>query len=574
MLVEELIRQGVGHFVLSPGSRSTPLTVAVAENTKARHTIHFDERSAGFLALGLAQGSGKPVALVSTSGSAVANYWPAVVEASASRTPLILLTADRPPELLDCGANQAIDQNGIFGRYVRDAVNLPTPDANVAPAFLLTTIARALRAAHGAPAGPVQLNTMFREPLAPVPDDSVPEAYLANIERWLEGEEPYTRWWPANAGLDPAACEEVAARAAVAYQPLLVVGRLTGHVAREGARELGTHLGWPVFADVCSGLRFDNDLAHAVPHYDLLLQSEELRAAYRPDFVLHVGGAVTSKRLQQHLAAVRPVLALLNDHPLRQDPDHLVAFRLEGALGPACRRLKALLPKASSETAAWGGRLREASDTAYRTAVAAVAEAGLSEIAVARQVSRARPEGGVLFLGNSMPVREMDMFGDATGAPGVTAANRGASGIDGNIATAVGYARATGQPVIAVIGDLTALHDLNALALLRGMETPFVLVVVNNDGGGIFHFLPIANYENVFEPCFGTPHGLGFAHAAQMFGLPYAAPETPEDLDGALKTGLTTPGPTLIEVRTDRPKNIALHRAVQAKLQALELPRV
>lgn len=561
LLVEELLRQGAGHFVLSPGSRSTSLAVAVADNPRAAHTIHFDERAAGFFALGHAQASGKASVLICTSGSAVANYWPAVVEASASRTPLILLTSDRPPELLACGANQAIDQNRIFGDYTRDFVNLPTPTAEIGAEYLLTTVARCMRAALGAPAGPVQINCMYREPLAPVGPPDFGDTYMSNIAEWINSGEPYTTWSLPARSLASTACESVAARAASAKRPLLLVGRLVDPSAQAAVADLAAHLGWPVFPDVCSGLRLKHSTPNVVPWHDLLLLSDAACEKFRPDFVLHAGGAMTSKRLNQYLERVRPDYVHLADHPLRRDPGHQVGLRLEADVHAACAQLKAVLRAQGTSRAT---RLRGAAESGHRAVIDLLAKNDdLSEIGVAIAVSRARPENGVLFLGNSMPVRDMDTFGAADGAGGITAANRGASGIDGNVATAAGYARATGQPAIAVLGDLTALHDLNALALLRDIETPFVLVVVNNDGGGIFSFLPIAKHGDVFDEFFGTPHGLSFGQAAAMFGLRYVAPGTMSQLTDTVRAALNTRGPTLVEVRTTRASNHELH--VEAK---------
>jgi 2-succinyl-5-enolpyruvyl-6-hydroxy-3-cyclohexene-1-carboxylate synthase len=565
LLVEELVRQGVHHFVVSPGSRSTPLTLAVADNPRATHTMHFDERAAGFFALGHAQATRRPVALVCTSGSAVANYLPAVVEASASQTPLVLLTSDRPPELLGCGANQAIDQFRIFGSYTRETVELPTPDPAVPPAYLLTTAARIVRAAYGPPAGPVQVNCMFREPLAPVDKDDRPEGYFNGIVDWLNGEQPYTSWRLPSRALDVIACDEVVGLARNAVRPLLIVGRLLDPASREAAAALAAYLGWPVFPDVCSGLRLHDVCNTVVPYYDLLLLDEHVRETYRPDLVLHLGGAFTSKRLAQHLADVRPTYVHLAVHPLRHDPDHLVTLRLEASVPPAAGRLRAMLPPGCRNVRDEAAVLRRSAAAAHTAALdLSESEEGICEIQVAHILSTIRPVGSVLFLGNSMPVREMDMFGEARGARGITASNRGASGIDGNIATAAGYAHATRQPTIAVVGDLTALHDLNALALARDMEAPFVIVVVNNDGGGIFHFLPIVDHKDVFEPWFGTPHGLSFDAAARMFDLRYACPTTAESFAGSLHAALDHVGATLIEVQTNRERNITLHRDVQA----------
>lgn len=565
LLVEELRRAGVCHFCVSPGSRSTPLAHAVAAMAGDACTVHFDERGAAFHALGWARATGRPAALICTSGSAVANAWPAVVEAWASRVPLLLLTADRPPELLDCGANQAIDQRKIFGDYVRWAAELPCPDAAIAPGFVLTTADQAVYRATQSPAGPVHLNCQFREPLAPVADGVDLSAYCAPLATWAASDTPYTTYHAAGQQLDALTAQPFLTALRAAQNGVLVVGQLSTSADIDAARTLAYALGWPVCADVSSGLRLGEAGAPFVPYYDQLLLSEAFREAFRPDFVLHLGGPVTSKRLQEHLLACAPVQCLVADHPARQDPTHRLAHRFEIGVAAFCAWLQSVMPDGAPapEAAAWSVQVGRAMDQWLDT------QSALTEMQVARVVSRLRPGGSTLFLGNSMPIRDMDCYGAADGAPGPVAANRGASGIDGNIACAAGHAAATGTVTTALLGDLATLHDLNALALLRTQTTPLVLIVINNDGGGIFHFLPVAAHEAHFERFFGTPHGMTFAAAAAQFGLHYAQPETAAALAEAYTEALGRATSTLIEVRTHRESNIRQHRALQAELREL-----
>jgi len=567
LLVEELVRGGVCCFGLSPGSRCTPLTMAVAENPRARHFMHFDERGAAYHALGWAKASGRPAALVCTSGTAVANYLPAVAEASMARVPLILPTADRPPELLDCGANQAIDQTRIFGDYVRWSVTVPCPDAAVSPAMLLTTVDQALYRATRSPAGPVHLNGMFREPLAPTPSDEDFGAYLEPLSRWQESGTPFTTWHPSETRL--ATHEQRAVLDCVngAERGLLVVGQL--HTLREAqaVNELAQALHWPVFPDVTSGLRLGHAGTPFVSYYDQLLLSDAFRERRAPAFVLHVGGAIASKRLIEHLAAAKPEYLCVADHPLRHDPMHQVTQRVEAGIPWFCRWLAPSVN--GGRGSKWCATCVGASQAAENAIDAWLADADrLTEIEVARVISRAFPGGSVLFLGNSMPIRDMDMYGVAHGAATQVAANRGASGIDGNIATAAAHANALECPVTAVLGDLAALHDLNSLALLRETAAPVVLVVVNNDGGGIFSFLPVAAYPETFEHYFGAPHGFGFAEAAQLFGLAYVRPATREEFEGAYATAVSSTQSTVLEVRSNRDENIRDHRDLQAAIAA------
>jgi 2-succinyl-5-enolpyruvyl-6-hydroxy-3-cyclohexene-1-carboxylate synthase len=566
LLVEELLRVGVSHFCVSPGSRSTPLAHAVAARAGEACTVHFDERGAAFHALGWARATGRPAALVCTSGSAVANYWPAVVEAHAARVPLIVITADRPPELLDCGANQAIDQRKIFGDYVRWAAELPCPSLAMSPSLVLTTADQAVHRASTAPAGPVHVNCMFREPLAPVPSNDDLAGHLAPLQNWLQSGAPHTTYHAPGAGAGTALPPRFLADLDAAKRGLLVVGQLTSQEETTAVRSLAKILGWPVFADVTSGLRLGEAEAPFVPYYDQLLLSGEFRHTFRPDFVLHLGGSVTSKRLNEHLTELRPAYTVVSDHPARQDPGHLVRHRIDMNLAAFCNALAkqrnaSPLPDATAALAASSQQLSTAIDTWLAAAPV------LTEMHVARCISRMRPAGSTLFLGNSMPIRDMDLYGAAEGPAGPVAANRGASGIDGNIACAAGHAAATGRPTTAILGDLATLHDLNSLALLRGLRAPLILVVINNDGGGIFHFLPVSGHGDHFERFFGTPHGMSFESAAAQFGLRYEQPANVAALAAVYGAAIERDTPALIEVRTAREENVQQHRALQEVLR-------
>lgn len=561
LLVEELVRAGVCAFVLSPGSRSTPLTLAVATHPSVPRVMHFDERGAAFHALGWARATRRPAALVCTSGSAVANYFPAVVEAAQSHTPLILLTADRPPELLNCGANQAVDQVKLFGGYVREFLQLPCPTAEIDPAFVLTTADQAVQRAQHAPAGPVHINCAFREPLAPAQEDFDAEHYLAPLLAWRENNAPYTTCDASLAIPGEAMLERLEARIASTKRGLLVIGGLQSPGERDAVAAFARRLGWPACADIASGLR-QQSKAPFLPHVDHLLLSEGFREQFQPDTVLHLGGAITSKRLWSQIAAVRLEYIRVANHPERHDPQHHVTWRIEADLTPFCAHARV----ADACGTAWHALARQCD----QAAAAAIAEdpemAALNEISVARAVSALAPDDSVLFLANSMPIRDMDMMAAPREDAPWVCVSRGASGIDGNLATAAGIARAARKPTVAVLGDLALLHDLNSLALLRGLEPPFVIVVINNDGGGIFHFLPVAQHQTHFERYFVTPHGLCFAEAAAMFGLGYTQPGSLEDFTAALKAAPGAPTPVIVEVRTERKDNHEVHRALQTRV--------
>jgi len=568
LVVEELVRCGVTRFCLSSGSRSTPLTVAVAEHPRAEAVMHYDERGAAFFALGCARGSGKPAALVCTSGTAAANYLPAAVEASNAQVPLVVLTADRPPELVDTGANQTIRQTGLYRNFVRWEHALPCPTPDVAPATLLTAIDHAVHQAQGPPAGPVHVNCPFREPLIADCPDGMHSEYLSSVARWKAAQGPYTTYDrpqpPApsqSGGQVPLSME--------AKRVGLVVGCLGSPADRASVRSLAEAAGWPVLADVTSGLRLGAGEVPVLVHYDSLLQSPSLARELRFDAVIHVGGAVTSKRLLEHFRRDPPAEYIhVAAHGVRYDPASCVSRRIVANIPEFCRHLTATAtPQVDAK---WTTRLQGASKLVARMLDEFANESNtLSEPLLSRILSRDCPADHALFLGNSMPIRDMDAFAASDGSAAPVFANRGASGIDGNVATAAGIATGANSPVTAVLGDLAVLHDLNSLSLLRKAPKPVVLVVVNNDGGGVFHFLPIAGYPEVFEPYFATPHGLRFERAAQMFGLAYASPKTAAEFREAYRELANGNAPGLIEIDTDREENHRLHLRLQAQIVAV-----
>ena len=569
LLVDELVRQGVGLFCLAPGSRSAPLTLAVAGHPTARHLMHFDERGTAFAALGYARATGRPAVWITTSGTAVANGLPAAVEADEDGVPLILLTADRPPELRDTAANQTIRQPELFGPFARYRADLAVPTAAINPAYVLTTAAQAVARARGtdagAGAGPVHLNAPFREPLAPVPDGSIPPGYLDGLDRWLESDQPYTRY-AAGAGRPPdAAVADLWARLRQHARGLVVAGRLNTQAEGAAAQALAHRLGWPLVADIGSQVRLG--LADgAIGHADLILSSDTFRAAHRPNAVLYLGGRALSKKLGQHLAAARPdPFAIVRPDGRRFDPDHVVTDRVQADAVAFAQATESLPARTSGGVSDWTRRWREA-EAAVCASLRKQLDgdsADLTEPQVARLVTRYLPAGSGLVLAASMPVRDADLFASPGGPAVPVAMNRGASGIDGTVAMAAGFARGLGKPVTLIVGDLALLHDLNSLALLRHEgQPPVIVVAVNNDGGGIFHFLPVSGHER-FEALFGTPHGLGFEHAARMFGLDYAVPESSSHFRQVFREFHASGRSAIIEVRTRREANRALHAALR-----------
>ncbi|NNF56977.1 MAG: 2-succinyl-5-enolpyruvyl-6-hydroxy-3-cyclohexene-1-carboxylic-acid synthase [Rhodothermaceae bacterium] len=593
LLIEELVRQGVGLFIVAPGSRSTPLAMAVALNERAESIVHWDERGGAFVALGWARASGRPAALITTSGTALANAMPAAVEADAEGVPLLLLTADRPPELRETGANQTIRQPGFFDQVARWSFDLPTPSAEIEAAFVLTTAAQAVHRSLSPP-GPVHLNLPFREPLAPVPEPAPARrqvgeanaegidaaALLSGLRAWGATERPFTRYVRPGRVRSQDVLETLMGIGVIGEprqaNGLVVLGKTEQPRDAEAAECLAAALGWPLVADVASGARLGPAHATLVPYADLVLASEAFRRAAPVGTVIHLGGRSTSKRLAQFLAERSPRhFLVVRPDAERFDPSHQVTARVQADIADFCGAALDVLPS-SARRGAWYQRWRDASEAAGRALDAAFAASeALSEPRVARLLSEHTPDGHGLVAASSMPIRDLDAFAASGHAPLRVTANRGASGIDGLVATAAGFARGLNRSTTLLIGDLALLYDLNSLALLReslprtqSQGAPVTVVVLNNDGGGIFHFLPVEAHaaESAFERYFGTPHGLGFEAAAQMFGLAYAQPETVEAFAAAYRGAMARETSTIIEVRTDREANVALHRALTSRV--------
>ncbi|KAI8463273.1 MAG: thiamine diphosphate-binding protein, partial [Monoraphidium minutum] len=634
-------------FCVAPGSRSSPLALAAARHPRAQLNVCIDERSLAFWALGYGRAAGGPAAVVTSSGTAVANLLPAVVEASLSGVPMLLLTADRPYELRDTGANQTIDQVRprvkIFGGYVRWAQDVAPPSPSVPGRAIITAADAAVRhcLGLGGPPGPVHLNLQLREPLAPSEEPWDAAAFTRGLSAWQACADPFTR--PALRLL------------AGARRGLLVVGELLSSEDVAAAVRLGQLLGWPVAADVLSGLRVGavqqppppgggagggGGGFHLVSHMDhLLLGGKEWWGALRPDVVLQVGPRLTSKRLNQflewcaladaHGGAPATAWAYLGPGAERHDASHLVTHRIqqqEQQQGWQQQQQQQQAQDGWQQQGGWeqqqdahreqqqhGGRpapafarLLLALDAAAGAAVdASLARLSrLSEMAVARQLAAALPAGHGLFLGNSMPIRDMEMYGvpqapppppmaapeaarppaaaagaaagaDAGGAAlrgAPVGANRGASGIDGVLSTAAGFAQGLARPVTLVVGDLSFLHDVNGLNLLRGgeMRPPLTVVLVNNGGGGIFSFLPVAGVveRDVFERLWGTPQNVDLEGMCRAQGVPHQRVTGPAELPRALRAAWGLNRHSVVEVVTSRGDNLGLHKALQSEVAA------
>jgi 2-succinyl-5-enolpyruvyl-6-hydroxy-3-cyclohexene-1-carboxylate synthase len=563
--VEELERGGLRHAVLSPGSRSTPLALTLFRAPQIEVTVIVDERSAAFFALGAAQASGAPVAILCTSGTAAANLHPAVCEANESALPLLVLTADRPPELRGVGAGQAIDQLKLYGDSVRWFCEVGTHGADDDGLLhYRSTACRALAAARGEPRpGPVHLNLPWREPLAPLPIEG---AVTATDPLALEGcdSRPLTAVTPIDLEPSQFLLDEVAGHIAEAGVGAIVAGRQLDPELREPLAHLARAAGYPILAEPTSQVRCGpHDRSHVITAYDLLLRDERFAESTAPELVLRFGEMPTSKPLRAWLA--------------RSGADQIVVDPYSGWNEPT-RRAAALLRADPTELAAgWAARLGEErpppglwleAERAARGAIKAELDGidAPTEPALQLALGAAHRDGDLVYTASSMPIRDQESFLPAAETDALFLCNRGANGIDGLISSGIGAAHASGRPTTIVTGDLGLLHDLGGLAALLEVETPVRIVVIDNDGGGIFHFLPqeAALPSEEFEALLGTPRGVDVAKAAALFDLPHRRLESLDDLPDALAadTGL-------IEVKTDRQANANLHRRLAARVTAV-----
>jgi 2-succinyl-5-enolpyruvyl-6-hydroxy-3-cyclohexene-1-carboxylate synthase len=503
-IIDQLAQQGVRHFCMAPGSRSTPLVTAAIAHNKAKLHVHYDERGLGFFALGLAKATREPAAVICTSGTALGNLLPSVMEAHHTCTPLLLLTADRPPELRDCAANQTTDQVKIFSSFVRWQTDLA---CSIAESPLRSQMAQAYFYTRQNPPGPVHINCPFRDPLYRPSDFS-------------EGA-PLKLQFPSH---------HVPPQTTNRSKGLILIGKLPHLEDIHPILQLAHRLQWPVCADILSNARCF-PTPEQIRYFDWIEKPT-------PDIVLHFGERMTSKRIVEWLQKIQVELIHISPFPFLQDPARILTARVQADIAPFCAAFDA--PTDPHWFSSWEDQEPLFEETGAFTEVHAM-----------RALSEWLPPHFGVFLGNGMPIRDADHFLFPKACRGFFG-NRGLSGIDGNIATIAGLAEE--MPLLGVIGDQTALHDLNSLPLLKKTKHPVLLLISNNFGGGIFHHLPISQSPH-FELFWAAAHNLRFDHAAQMYDLPYFSFDAVEQ---ALQTGRSA----IVELITDRTVNYAYQKSV------------
>lgn len=543
VILKTLINYGVQHICIAPGSRSTPLTLEADRlqdaNLATCHT-HFDERGLGFFALGLAKAQKKPVAIIVTSGTAVANLYPAIVEAYQTQTNLIVLSADRPLELIECGANQAIPQEGMFAHYPIAKVNLPKPSQDYPANWLVSTVEQACYQQKLTP-GVIHINVPFAEPLYQADIEQIDtHNWLNPIKHWLSTNKSWTnhpenqtevliheKWdlWRTKRGV-------------------IVVGRLPLEQTM-GIVSWANTMGWILLTDIQSGVE------PTLPYADIWLANQTVfNQLLQADIVIQLGSGIISKRINQFLTAFQGEYWLVDSSQRRLDPYHHQQTRFHAKVHhwlrahPPLRQKPWLLePLALSQFC-----------TGF---IEQQVGSNLNEASLAHHIERLLPNNGVLFLGNSLFVRLVDALCKLPNNYPIYT-NRGASGIDGLFATAAGIAIASESPLVAIVGDTSALYDLNSLALFRKVKLPTIIFVINNNGGAIFDMLPVEN--ELKDQYYRLPHNLDFSQIAAMFELNYARPYTWADLTSTLKNAYLRKSATIIEIKVNSTEGSTIYK--------------
>ncbi len=570
--VDELQRAGVRNVVICPGSRSTQLAMAFAAQPAIRTWMHVDERSAAYFGLGMAKQLRQSVALLCTSGTAAANFLPAIVEAKLTHVPLLVLTADRPHELRENGAPQSIDQNRLYGTYTKWFVDLALPEAtNAALRYIRTIAARASALTQAIPAGPVHLNFPFREPLLPEPiaDQPMPQVAQRDAIAWRgrANNAPYINVRNASASAPTATTiAHLVEQVQGVQRGLIIVGPIDDPALAEPLVQLAQKLGYPILADPLSQLRCGvYDQAMVYSSYDAFLRIDSFIASAQPELVLRFGAVPTSKPLQLYLKryASCPLL-VIDGYEGWEEPTQLAAELIHATPAALCQSLLDVLkqPAEVLPTAqAWLTKWRDADRITRQTIQTAIQDfTEPFEGRVFTELSGLLPDDTTLYVGNSMPVRDLDTFFYSTDKRIHTMGNRGANGIDGVVSSALGASAGQHKPTILVLGDLSFYHDLNGLLAARLHGLNLTIVLINNDGGGIFSFLPQAAYPEQFEQLFGVPTGLDFRLAVQMYGGQYQKAEQWEQFRKFVSRAVHSDGLHVIEVQTERASNVTMHR--------------
>lgn len=548
--VDELYHSGVNDVVICPGSRSTPLAMTVAEHPEIKVWMQVDERSAAYFALGMAKAERKPVAILCSSGTAAANFFPAVVEARQARVPLIVLTADRPHELRDVGAPQAVDQIKLYGSYVKWFSEMALPESSEEMVrYARTAAGRAAANARSAPSGPVHLNFPFREPL--VPDFEMDfRKVRSSVSVWDAVQKP-----------EPSVINQLASDLEGIENGLIVCGPQDEPGLPQAIACLAEKLQYPILADPLSQLRSGtHELKWVIDGYDAFLRDEQVAAGFAPEVILRFGAMPVSKSFLLYIKRHPQCRLIVIDDEGWREPTQLAAdFFLSDSVS-FCQALECEVSHKQTQSN-WADTWLKLNEITQEIVAQHGVTESLSEGHVFAELAAILPRESVVYSGNSMPVRDLDTFFMKNQRQIRTMANRGANGIDGVVSSALG-ASASGLPLVLVIGDLSFYHDLNGLLAAKLHRLNMTIVLINNNGGGIFSFLPQAGHPKHFENLFGTPTDLDFRKAVEMYGGSFCSVKDWQQFRNELEKGYTSKGLNVIEVRTERDENTRLHRMI------------
>jgi 2-succinyl-5-enolpyruvyl-6-hydroxy-3-cyclohexene-1-carboxylate synthase len=555
LIISELVKSSVRYFLIAPGSRSTPLTLAASENPLAKTIVHFDERGLSFAALGIAKSTQNPVCLICTSGTALANFYPAIIEASMSFIPLIILVADRPAELRDVGSNQTIDQVKMFGNYLKWEIDIPCSDPYLPDEFLKGAIDQACFQAKNGPSGPVLINAMIREPLFSLGKrNNIPEE---------KNPLPKTSYYLSEKTLHEEDLISLSEGLSKYEKGVIIVGSLPPSKNLDSIYSLAMKLQWPIFADALSGVRSLGRDSSLIPFYNHLLQTTYSSEKMIPDTVLYLGGPIVSKTLLKWLDSFSPKRFYhVANFPGRHDPNHQITDRIECDPALFCQNAHFFIK--GRNPSVWLSLWKE-----YSLQIEEIItdffenSLELSEPHALFSLTKSDSELFSFFFSASLPIRYADTFFFPKEPSAEMLSNRGVSGIDGIIASSIGVAEGSAKPVIAFIGDLAFLHDINSLALAKQLELPIIFIVLNNSGGGIFNFLPIAENQKFMDVFVSAKHSLKMEGFAKAFDIPYTKSISLSDYQTSLAIAMENPSLQIIEVETNAHENYLFHQQIE-----------
>ncbi len=538
-IIDQLISSGINHFFIAPGSRSSPLTLAAAKNKHAINIIHFDERGLCFQALGYGKGSSTAAAIIVTSGTAVGNLLPAIMEAHSSYVPMIILTADRPPELRNCGANQTVDQVKIFQEFTKWSIDLPCADQRLMDNYITSVMTYAAHICQQTPMGPVHINCMFREPLHSNPVDictaDAKSSIFYNKSRTILSEDTI---------------DHIVEKLCQAKNGLIITGSMPSKKAALAAIHLSRSIHWPLVSDITSQFRSTKENNYLIKYFDCITKSID---NLEVDCVIHLGDRLISKTLANWLKKQTMTYINVTEHQDRFDPYDLKGDRMSCDLCWFSNEISRRdIP--SSNLFFPLHLLSQQVEDILESFV--TGQNKITELTLPMILSKVIPSEWSIFFGNSMPARDADNFFYPYDLSGQIFLNRGVSGIDGNVSTVIGLARAIKTPILAVFGDLTLLHDMTALTQIIKSPYPIIIVVINNHGGGIFSFLPIADHSDVFEEYFATSHNLSIELLAKFANIDFFSPKDVIELQHILSNVTQKPKHCIIELVTCRKENV------------------